>query len=202
MWVKIDDGAPVHPKLLRAGPEAAWLWVAGLCYANRTTSDGVLPKDILVALYPSGGWTTKDLARLAAKLCAVGLWVDEGEVYKIHAYAEYQSEALRGAVEQRRKSSADRVRNWRARNTGGNASGNGVTERNGNGAVTEPPRASPVPPRPVHSPQPPKGLDVPSGAEQPQADPLKAAARAKLEAALARVGAPRLAVVDGGSDGR
>jgi len=36
-WVRLDDGAPLHPKLLAVGPEAAWLWVAS---AGRTTAEG------------------------------------------------------------------------------------------------------------------------------------------------------------------
>lgn len=103
-WVRIDDAAPHHPKLLRAGPDAAWLWVAALAYANRHTTDGVVPDEALSALYPWGGWTRRVLDRLAARLVDVGLWhLREGGGWIIHDYDVYQTPALRVHVEVRRE---------------------------------------------------------------------------------------------------
>lgn len=108
-WVRIDDCAPLHPKLLRAGPEAAWLWIAGLAYANRHVTDGAIPAEALAALYPVDGWTRAKLLRLAAHLVSVGLWVArEGGGWLIHGYDEFQSEAMRGAVDERRAWERDR----------------------------------------------------------------------------------------------
>lgn len=174
-WVRIDDAAPQHPKLLRAGPESAWLWVAGLAYANRVTSDGLVPIDVLPALYPSGDWSRRGLARLAEKLVSVGLWVREGEAYRIHGYAEYQAEAMRSQVEQRRRWERERKASQRSRVPGGVPGGTGV----GHGAsvpqvsqvVSQTPvsrarlpgPARPVPTNPSPQPLPPGGGALCSG---------------------------------------
>jgi hypothetical protein len=34
-WVKLDDSVNMHPKLRKAGGEAALLWVCGLAQCNR-----------------------------------------------------------------------------------------------------------------------------------------------------------------------
>lgn len=115
-WVRIDDGAPHHEKLLRAGPEAAWLWVAALAHANRQTTDGVITVAGLAAVYPWRPWTRRRLEVLAATLVDVGLWElrDEGG-WRIHDYGEYQAQAMRDAVRERRSAEAARKREWRGR---------------------------------------------------------------------------------------
>jgi hypothetical protein len=94
-WVKIDDGAPDHPKQLKAGAEACWLWVCGLAYCNRQTKrrDGFIPEEKVPALYPVRGAT-----RLAEKLVEVGLWERVTGGYLVHDYLEFQPTAdLRSA---------------------------------------------------------------------------------------------------------
>ena len=69
-WAKIDDRAHEHRKQLAAGPEACWLWVCGLMYANRQPArDGFIPASALRMLYPF-----KSPKRLATKLVKAGLW--------------------------------------------------------------------------------------------------------------------------------
>ena len=75
MWVRLDCTCTTHRKLMRAGAEAAWMWVCGLAYANRHTTDGDIPRDALTALYPTDEWTPAKRRKLADKLVAVGLWV-------------------------------------------------------------------------------------------------------------------------------
>ncbi len=114
-WVRLDDGAPLHPKLLAVGPEAAWLWVAGLAYANRHTTNGVIPPQALPALYPSDQWPRARLAKLAAALVEAGLWTArEGGGWEVHDYAQYQAEAMRDAVEERRAWERERKAKQRA----------------------------------------------------------------------------------------
>lgn len=85
-WVKLDDGFPDHPKVLRAGPLAAWLWACGLAYCNRQPArDGFIPTEKVRVLYPVAAPMS-----LARKLVEVGLWeaVDGG--YRVHDYHDYQ----------------------------------------------------------------------------------------------------------------
>lgn len=114
-WVRIDDGAPLHPKLLDVGAEAAWLWIAGLAHCNRAVTNGAIRKTHLEALYPTKKWSAKRLAVLAQRLVDAKLWVDDGEKYVVHDYDHYQEEALRGNVESRREAAKHRKREQRKR---------------------------------------------------------------------------------------
>lgn len=115
-WVKIDDGAAQHPKLLRAGPNAVALWLAGLCYANRYHTDGLIPRSALGALYPSDLMSTRARNNAAAQLVRVGLWLADPEGWRVHEYALYQSEAMRSTVSSRREADRERQRKHREAN--------------------------------------------------------------------------------------
>lgn len=110
-WVKTDDSAPQHPKHIRAGAEACWLWQSGLCYSNKNKLDGMIPKDLLGVLYSP---LAPRAAKLAAKLCEVGLWHDRGNHYEIHDYADYQEQALKEAQDARREYERERKRAQRS----------------------------------------------------------------------------------------
>lgn len=117
-WVRIDDGAPLHPKLLDAGPEAAWLWLAGLAHCNRCHTNGRISERHLPSLFPDGTWSRKDLARLADRLVSVRLWHREEDGYRVHDYEDFQSEATREAVDDRRQYERSRKAEQRARRRG------------------------------------------------------------------------------------
>jgi hypothetical protein len=106
-WVKIDDHAPQHPKMVQAGAEAFALWVAGNCYSNAHTLDGRLPKKLLGTIYSP---LSRKASKLARVLCDVGLWHDRGDHYEIHDYAKYQSYSLKANVEARRQHDRARKR--------------------------------------------------------------------------------------------
>jgi hypothetical protein len=85
-WVRLDDQARQHRKLLAAGPTAAWLWVCGLMYCNsQKAHDGIIPSVAVPVLYPIPNWRKE-----AARLVAVGLWEQVGDDYAVHDYHEYQ----------------------------------------------------------------------------------------------------------------
>jgi hypothetical protein len=81
MWSKLDDKFPDHPKIVQAGPLASWLYVCGVCYANRYLTDGFIPMGQIRKLAD-----VDDAPALAARLVAVNLWevVDGG--YFIHDF--------------------------------------------------------------------------------------------------------------------
>jgi hypothetical protein len=96
-WVSIDDNAPDHRKQLAAGPAACWLWVCGLCYANRQPArDGFIPEAKALILYP-----LPNVKREIAKLVEVKLWDRADGGYQIHDYADYQPNAA--VIEARRE---------------------------------------------------------------------------------------------------
>lgn len=89
-WIKIDDAFPDHPKVHRLGtvaPEGMALYIAGLCYAGKHLTDGVLPRIVVPRLVLG----LKRPYSVADRLVAVGLWdrLDD-EQYEIHDYLRYQ----------------------------------------------------------------------------------------------------------------
>jgi len=83
-WVKLDDLMPQHPKILRAGPAAAWLWVCGLAYCSRMLTDGAIPAEAV------GSFGVPSADRLAGRLTDVGLWEKTADGYQVHDYHDYQ----------------------------------------------------------------------------------------------------------------
>ena len=104
-WVKIDDAAPQHPKLLAVdSPAACWLWVCGLAYCNRQKRhDGFIPRAAVALLYPIPG-----AAKLAAKLVTAGLWEEIEGGYRVHDYHDYQPTADEASEISRARSEAGR----------------------------------------------------------------------------------------------
>lgn len=69
-WARVDDHANEHHKQLAAGPEACWLWVCGLMYANRQKErDGFIPETVIESLF-----AFEDVARLVSQLVRFRLW--------------------------------------------------------------------------------------------------------------------------------
>lgn len=84
-WVRLDDGFYDHPKIERVGPAAAWLHVCALCYCARHLTDGVIPVSKVTRLAD-----VKQPLKLAESLVEAGVWLDEGDSYRIHDYHDYQ----------------------------------------------------------------------------------------------------------------
>jgi hypothetical protein len=125
-WVKLDDHFPEHPKVLKAGPMAAWLYVSGLTYASRYLTDGFIPSDALPVLLPQASPKA-----LAQKLVEVGLWLLVDGGWQIHDYHEYQPSGEQ--VRQHRASNAARQARHRGKSNG--ESDDNSDDRNG---VTSP----------------------------------------------------------------
>jgi hypothetical protein len=150
VWVRLADDVADHPKLLQAGPLAAWLWVCGLAYCNRHLTDGLIPAAQIRRLAD-----VDDPALLAIRLVDAGLWEAVAGGYQVHDYGEYQPSAE--DVKRERRAAAERARTYRARhgsNAGSNEGSNGVSD-----AVRAPSPARPGParltgPGPALSPTP------------------------------------------------
>jgi hypothetical protein len=97
-WVKVSDEFATHPKVQAAGQAAAWLHVAGLCYAAQHLTDGAIPDASLAGL---GQYTRARARKLADRLVEVGLWERNGTGYAIHDYLEYNPS--RKSLEERRE---------------------------------------------------------------------------------------------------
>lgn len=122
-WVRIDDQLSDHPKIVAAGPDAAWLYISGLCYAARYLTDGFIPQAQVRRLSD-----IKNPSSAAKRLVSNDLWDAVEGGYMIHDYLEYNSPAT--TVKEHRQRNADRQAKWRDKrvdNDGSNASRNGVT---------------------------------------------------------------------------
>lgn len=89
MWVRIDDQAPRHDKMLKAGPAACWLWVCGLAHCQSQLTDGYISKQALSTIgIPAG-----DVEALAGRLVKAGLFErvkgNGTGGYKVHDYLSY-----------------------------------------------------------------------------------------------------------------
>lgn len=104
-WVRLEDSLPEHPKVLAAGPQAAWFIVVALAYCNRHLTDAC-PSTAAVRMLNG--------ARYDKTLLRVGLLEPAPDGYRIHDFLNYQPS--RAEVEEnRRKSAAARSAGGRAR---------------------------------------------------------------------------------------
>lgn len=81
-WVMLDDNFPNHPKVLQAGPVAAWLWVCGTAYCRRYHTGGFIPATAVKTL----GVTTNP-RRMIDALLEARLWERSGDGFMVHDYA-------------------------------------------------------------------------------------------------------------------
>jgi hypothetical protein len=107
-WVRIDDGAPEHRKLIGLDDSAMATWVRGLCYAARQLTDGQIPTAALPLLCRS-----RRPADTASSLVTAGLWEATEGGWMIHDYAAYQPSgaevrARRSALSERRSEAGRR----------------------------------------------------------------------------------------------
>lgn len=201
MWVRLDCTLASHRKLLRAGGDAAWFWVCGLAHANGHTTNGVIHRDDLVALYPTTEWTTAKRLKLVAKLVEIGLWdVIDADSWMIHDYADHQSEAMSEAVEARREREREKKRSQRSAGKSGGSQGLSPGDTHGDTQGSPPPVSpsaspgvSPPSDRPtvrpssgettsLLSPAPPAPPTPPLALEPPAEKPARAKRAAKPKA--------------------
>lgn len=97
-WVRIDDSFDEHPKFVRAGHEAGWLFIRGLAWCNRQESDGHIPAPVIRQIGSDYG--PRKALTLANTLVTEGLWHTPGhncercpqpaDGWQIHDYLDYQ----------------------------------------------------------------------------------------------------------------
>jgi hypothetical protein len=142
-----------HPKVIRAGGDAGWLYVCALGWSNKHLTGGFIPAEVVGRLSDR-----KAPSKLAQRLVDVGLWdkVDGG--YQVHDYDEhnYGAEAKRQAREAKaRKAAQARWERERAKKdaASGNAPGNAPSIATGS-AQAEDEQCSAMPPTRAPSPSP------------------------------------------------
>src|SRR5262249_52357032 len=109
-WIRLDDQIAHHPKFLRVGPIASWLWVCCIGYAQKFLTDGFIPTEAVPTLgsVPEPNEHANILVK--HKLLEI---VDGG--YQIHDYLDFNDSAA--CVKERKQQ--DRVRKESERNPNG-----------------------------------------------------------------------------------
>jgi len=111
-WVRLDDGAPGHRKIVGLSDAAFRLWIVGLTHCNQQANDGRFSAHAARIMY--GYLASPELGKgAAAELVAADLWAPTDDGYEVRNYLEYQpSKAERDSAN---KAAAERMRNMRAR---------------------------------------------------------------------------------------
>ena len=132
-YAQIDDCLPDHPKILAAGPAAAWLFIAGVCYCNRLLTDGFIPDAAAKRLVD-----VDDVTALVTQLITIGLWQPCDGGYHVHDFLDWNPSAEQ--VRQRRAKAAERQARWRNTHldTSNKEANNGVTHPSRHVPVREP----------------------------------------------------------------
>lgn len=171
-WARVDDGWWCHRKVLALDLAARGLWISALSWSCAQRSD-----EIPAAFLPMVGATDAQ----ADALVTAGLWVPNGDGWRIHDWDAYQQRTLsekradagrkggRRSGEARSKAAADRacLTKQTASETGSDLQGPEANGKQASVASGSKPQADgeagtrPVPSRPVPVPSR-KGLEPPS----------------------------------------
>ena len=156
-WTKLDDGIFDHPKMLRAGEDAANLYVRALVWCNKHLTDGQIPREALRALT-----LRRSPESMADRLVTVGLWEATGEGWFVHDFAAHNPsratvEAKRAELSAKRSEAGKKGGKRSGEVRGPEAKGKQVAS-----SVSKQ-KATPDPSSPSYSPE---------GADGADADPL------------------------------
>lgn len=111
----LDDEIGSHPKTLKAGAEAAWMWASALGYARRHLTNGFVPTEAL----PTLGRFETDVAELAKRLVEAkgrsgkGLFERVKGGFLVHDYLDHNG-SRDEALALREKETARKAA-WRSR---------------------------------------------------------------------------------------
>lgn len=136
-WVRLDDQFPDHPKVLEAGPAAAWLYICGLSYASRYLTDGFIPAVQVRRLADMDG-----AEEAAERLVTVGLWAPADDGYQIHDYLDYQQSATK--VREEREAAKQRMQRLRSPEVRPNISRSSPSPAHSRPSPTPPPVQAPA----------------------------------------------------------
>jgi len=103
-WVRIDDAAMTHPKVIGLSDKAFRLWVWGLAYCQQHLTDGYIPLAAIKAA---------SVLRVASQLVQARLWdVREAGGWDVHDYTDWNDS--REEVNDKRTRARERMRGVRA----------------------------------------------------------------------------------------
>jgi len=104
-YLNMDDNFPDHPKIDPLSDGAYRLHTAGMFYAAKHLTDGLVPTDRVPRL------TRTYKPVFLAELLKAGLWKETRKGYEIHDYLDWNRS--REWWESKRAAQAERKRKWR-----------------------------------------------------------------------------------------
>jgi hypothetical protein len=134
-WSRFEPGFSRHPKRIKVGPIASWLWVASVDHCTEFRTNGFIDDITVPTLCPT--LKPAELRRQIDALLGVRSWerVDSG--YLVHGYLEHNPSAEQ--VEADRQAAKDRYRKWRDNKRSDNGVANALAteqdQRVSNGSV-------------------------------------------------------------------
>lgn len=105
-WAKFCDGFLDHPKVLKAGEDAANLFMRGCIWCSKHLTDGAIPREALRALT-----IRRDAPALAARLVSANLWEPTPDGWQVHDWRDHNP--TRESVEGKREKTREKVAAWR-----------------------------------------------------------------------------------------
>jgi hypothetical protein len=163
-WAKVDDQFTDHVKVVGLSLAARGMWLCGLVYAARRSTDGFIPASI-----PQREAAGEDAAPYVQELLDAGLWDRADGGYQIHDYLKYNPskddlDAVRIARSEAGAKGAES--RW-----GNKPMANAMANAMANGSQTDAPYPYPIPipVSPAHIPDP----DPVVIADKPQKSPRK-----------------------------
>ena len=115
-WVKLDDNFFSNPKVVRVSKDAKVLYLAALCYAGASLTDGLIPSGALPILAAQVG--VKSTKKAVDELIRAGLWIAADDDYAIHDYLEHNTSASH--VREKREQAKERMQRKRSQNVRAN----------------------------------------------------------------------------------
>lgn len=103
-WVRIEEKALTHPKIIALSDGAFRLWVAGLAHCQQHLTDGSIPNAIVRTLLYMTGNRIRELVQ-------VGLWESNNSGYQVHDYLVHNES--RAVVLAKREAARSRMRSKR-----------------------------------------------------------------------------------------
>lgn len=103
-WVRIEEKALTHPKIIALSDGAFRLWVAGLAHCQQHLTDGSIPNAIVRTLLYMTGNRVRELVH-------AGLWEANHTGYQVHDYLVHNES--RAVVLAKREAARSRMRSKR-----------------------------------------------------------------------------------------
>lgn len=126
IFAGIDVDIITHEKALASGLEAFGLWAWCMCWTQKHTTDGRIPR---VAILSALGEKPRNIRRALVRLCSAGLLheSDSGSEFVLHNYNRKNQTAEE--IQAKKDASAARARRWREKRNAPSNANERVTER-------------------------------------------------------------------------